>query len=311
MIKRILWLPLFVITILFPGKFKLVYSQIIINDSTEFSSSNLPIIFIDTDGQQIIDDERITANMGIIYNGAETRNNISDTFNEYNGNIAIELRGSMALLFPKKSYRFETHNDQGEDLNVSLLDMPSENDWILYAPFVDLSMIRNVLVYDISNDIGRYASRTRLCELVLNGNYQGVYVLMEKIKRDNNRVDIAAMNENDTAGDSLTGGYIIKIDKKQVSGIELDEIDEKIIEIHQEAERRDLRIPGSRIIAKKLYASGITRKKYSHQGIQKRIRKLRENGLIGHPDDNKDSAKRCTPDQIEDMDGEGKLKKKF
>jgi hypothetical protein len=191
-----------------------VQSQIMVNPETEFTSSNLPIIFIDTDGMEIEDALRIPANMGIIFNGQDNRNNITDPFNNYDGHIAIETRGSMAQSFPKKSYRFETQDSLGNDENASLLGMPSENDWILYAPFIDLSMIRNVLAYGISNDIGRYASRTHFCELILNDEYQGVYVLMEKIKRDNDRVDIARTDENDIAGDSLTGGYIIKLDKK-------------------------------------------------------------------------------------------------
>ena len=73
-------------------------------------------------------------------------------------------------------------------------------------------MIRNVLAYQLSNDMGRYASRTRYVELYLNGDYQGIYVLMEKIKRDNARVDISKLNPEEIEGDDLTGGYILKFD---------------------------------------------------------------------------------------------------
>ena len=66
--------------------------------------------------------------------------------------------------------------------------------------------------------LGRYASRTRFCEVVLNGEYQGIYVFMEKIKRDNNRVNVAKLNPDEITGDDLTGGYIIKIDKETGSG---------------------------------------------------------------------------------------------
>ena len=114
---------------------------------------------------------------------------------------------------PKKQYALETQDDLGNNLNVPLLGMPAENDWILYAPYSDKSLIRNVLAYKLSWDVGRYASRTRLCELVLNGDYRGLYVLMEKIKRDKNRVDISTLNPDEITGDDLTGGYIIKIDK--------------------------------------------------------------------------------------------------
>ncbi len=178
-----------------------------------FTSSNLPIIIIDTHGRPIVDDPRIQADMGIIYNGKGQRNYITDPWNHYDGKIGIELRGSTSQNFPKKPYRIETQDSLGANLNVSLFGMPKENDWVLHNPYSDKSLIRNVLAYKISNDIGRYASRTQLCEVIVNGAYQGVYVFMEKIKRDKNRVDIARLDEDDVAGDSLTGGYIIKIDK--------------------------------------------------------------------------------------------------
>ena len=181
--------------------------------SEYFNYSNLPIIEINTLGQNIVDDPRIVCDMGIIYNGEGAINYLSDPFKEYNGKISIEIRGSSSQGFPKKSYGFETQDSLGENLNVKLLGLPKENDWILYAPYSDKTLMRNVLTYKLGNDLGRYAPRTRFCELFINQDYQGVYVLMEKIKRDKNRVDISKLNEIDTTGDQLTGGYIIKIDK--------------------------------------------------------------------------------------------------
>jgi hypothetical protein len=181
--------------------------------TVNFTSSNLPILIIDTHGQEIMDAYRITADMGIIYNGPGQRNYMNDTWNNYNGTITIEYRGSSSQMFPKKPFRIETVDLAGNNLNVSLLGMPRENDWVLHNPYSDKSLLRNVLACKLSNDIGRYASRTRMCELVLNDEYQGVYVLMEKIKRDRYRVNIAEMDSDDVAGDSLTGGYILKIDK--------------------------------------------------------------------------------------------------
>ncbi len=188
-------------------------SFIRISDSMEFSSSNLPIIIIDTAGKEIPDAPRIAAHMGIIFNGTGYRNRITDSFNDYDGPITIELRGSSSLHFPKQQYRFETKDSEGSDKNVSLLGLPRENDWVFHGPYDDQSQMRNVLAFKLSNQIGRYAPRTRFCELVLNGNYRGIYVLMEKIKRDKNRVDIDKMTETDISGSALTGGYIIKIDK--------------------------------------------------------------------------------------------------
>jgi len=183
-----------------------------------FTSSNLPIVVINTFGQTIVDDPRIVCDMGIIDNGFGTINSISDPFNDYNGKISIEFRGSSSQSFPKKSYALETQDVNGNNNNVSLLGMPVENDWILYAPYSDKSLMRNFLTFDLGRKMGSYSPRTVYCELVVNGDYKGIYILMEKIKRDNDRVDIAKLDADDLAGDSLTGGYIIKVDKYTGTG---------------------------------------------------------------------------------------------
>jgi hypothetical protein len=176
-------------------------------------TSNLPIVLIDTRGQGIPSDRKITADMGVVDNGPGARNAEDDPFGGFAGLIGIETRGSTSQSYPKKQYAFETRNPDGSSLNTALLGMPAENDWILYAPFTDRSLMRDVLVYRLSNAMGRYAPRSRYCELVLNGEYRGVYVLLEKIKRDRNRVAVSELRPEENAGDSLTGGYIIKVDK--------------------------------------------------------------------------------------------------
>lgn len=176
-------------------------------------STNLPLVKINTNGQTILDDIRIVADMEIIYNGPNAINHYSDFPNNYNNKISIEKRGSSSQMFPKKSYSIETQDVFGNNNNVSLIDMPAENDWVLYAPYSDKSLMRNVITYKLGGEMMNYAPRTQFCELILNDEYVGVYVLTEKIKRDNNRVDIAKLDSDDLAGDSLTGGYIVKIDK--------------------------------------------------------------------------------------------------
>ena len=116
-------------------------------------------------------------------------------------------------MFPKKSFSFELQDSTGEKLNMPLMGLPEENDWILHAHYSDKTCIRNVLTYKLARDMGEYASRTRYCEVFLNGNYFGLYSLMEKIKQDKNRVDIAKLKPEDISGDDLTGGYILRVDK--------------------------------------------------------------------------------------------------
>lgn len=179
---------------------------------SDFTSSNLPIVIIDTYGQTIHNEPRIIAGMKIIYNGPGNRNNLTDPANVYDGIVGIEIRGRYSASLPQKSYNFETRDSQGENLNVSLLGMPEENDWVLLENYSDKSFLRNVLAFEIFRKMGHYAPRYRFCEVVLNDEYQGIYILCEKIKQDKNRVNINKLNPDENTGDDLTGGYIFKTD---------------------------------------------------------------------------------------------------
>jgi hypothetical protein len=184
-----------------------------------FSSSNLPIVVINTvGGASIPDDPKIDATMGIIYNGVAVRNYLTDPYNEYNGDIGIERRGSSSGGFPKKAWGLETRDPSGLSTDVSIFDMAYDNDWVLYAPYSDKSLLRNVLTYKMGWDTERYAPRTKLCEVVLNGEYQGVYVFTEKIKRKDGKVGNNDIEPQDISGNELTGDYILKVDKTTAGG---------------------------------------------------------------------------------------------
>jgi hypothetical protein len=186
---------------------RISYSQV------NLTSSNLPIVLIDTRGQEIPNEPKIPATMRIVDNGAGQRNEITGPYNDYDGNIGIEIRGSSSTMFEKKSYGLEIWDENLNDTIASILGMPEEEDWVLHGPYSDKSLMRNFLTFKLGRDLGRYASRTRFFELVLNNDYRGVYVFMEKIKRDRYRVDIADLGPDENTGDDLTGGYIVKLDK--------------------------------------------------------------------------------------------------
>ncbi len=178
-----------------------------------FTSSDLPIVLINTQGGvPIVDDPRVVANMAVIDNGPGNMNYVTDPPTNYDGRIEIEIRGSTSQQYPKKNYGFETQDSMGLNLNVALLGMPIENDWILYGPYPDKTCIRNVLTFHLAREMGHYASNTRYCELVVNGDYRGLYVMMERIKRDLNRVNILDIHDP-LFNDTITGGYIMKVDK--------------------------------------------------------------------------------------------------
>jgi uncharacterized membrane protein YgcG len=137
---------------------------------------------------------------------------VTDPANGYDGNIKIKLRGNSSLFFDQKRFTFETVTAEGKANNVELLGMPSDNDWVLLAPYNDVSMMRDVFAFDMWNNMGHWAPRTRYCEVVMNGKYIGVYILCEKIKRGENRINISKLKKTDTEGIDLTGGYIVRID---------------------------------------------------------------------------------------------------
>ena len=187
--------------------------------SIVLDSSKLPICIIETRGKTIVNEPRIRAYLKVINNGPGNTNYTKQPTFEYNNSIDIEIRGNSSQAYPQKQYGFELKDSlSGDDIAVSLLGMPEEEDWILYAPYNDVSLLRNVLTYHLWSEMGHWAPRTRYCELILNGSYKGIYILVEKIKRDKNRVDIAKMNPEDTSGTELTGGYIMKIDKSNNPG---------------------------------------------------------------------------------------------
>ena len=117
-----------------------------------------------------------------------TTNTVKGSPNGYDGVAAINVRGQSSSRFAKKSYTVELRDEKGKSRNEKLLGMPAENDWALYASHNDKSLMRNVIAYRAARRLGGWAARTKYVELVLNGRYQGVYILMETVKFDRGRV---------------------------------------------------------------------------------------------------------------------------
>ena len=195
-------------------------------DAQTFTDSNLPIVIINTDinpvtgrPAEIPDEPKIPAIMKIIFKPDGSRNYITDQNNReflnYNGRIGIEKRGSSSQSLPKKPYGLTTlKEDKVTNNNVSILGMPAENDWVLNSIAYDPSLIRNYLSYDLARSTGNYAARGKYCEVVINGDYKGLYIFMEKLKIDSERIDIVKMNNTDNYAPEITGGYVTKADKK-------------------------------------------------------------------------------------------------
>ena len=189
------------------GTFKLCVRDL---GTVQLDSSRLPIVLLQASGQVIPEGTKIDIPMQIKYNGPNAMTYRNGPANVYNGMIGIEIRGASSTSFNQKPYGIETRNGNGGNLNVSLLGMPMENDWVLLSNYNDRSLLRNVLAHQIFTAMGHYSPRMHLCEVMLDTVYKGIYLLGEKIKTDNGRVSIAKLQYIDTVGDELTGGYILQ-----------------------------------------------------------------------------------------------------
>jgi hypothetical protein len=129
--------------------------------------------------------------------------------------LGIEVRGNSSAGFPQKPYGIEIRDALGEALPVSLFGLPREADFVLHSCYADKTCMRNALTYALARETavpqGRWAPRTRWVEITIDGRYQGLYLLVEKIKRDKNRVAIAEPAATAAAGD-ITGGYILSFE---------------------------------------------------------------------------------------------------
>jgi CotH kinase protein len=112
----------------------------------------------------------------------------------YQGITAIERRGRSSLQYDKPNYSFELRDSDGSNNPVDLMGMGEDEDWILDGSWIDRSFVRNQLVNDLFSSFSseRFAPQGRFCELLLNDEYQGIYRLVERIKRADSRLNLPA-----------------------------------------------------------------------------------------------------------------------
>lgn len=175
-----------------------------------FQQSTLPIIEINTQNQVINNYTKALVEFKTFDQASGVNNFQSDT-PSYHAKALIEWQGWSSPGFPKKNFDIDLVDQQGNKIDAPLLGMPSENDWVLKGEFLDRTLIKNSLVFDLFGKMGQYAPRTRLCEVVLDGEYIGVYTLQEKIKRNNERVKIDALSPGELTLPALSGGYIFEM----------------------------------------------------------------------------------------------------
>lgn len=181
-------------------------------------TSNLPLVVINTHGRPILREPH-TKVFARFISPSDGRTHLTGAA-DYSGPAEMHLRGSSTLKFPKHSYSFTAVNEKSEHQKVSIFGMPKDSDWVLYAPYQDKTLMRDVLAYELSAKMGHYSVRTKFVEVFINssggkitrGDYAGVYVFEEKIKRGKERVNIEQLTAKDNTEPKISGGYIFKRD---------------------------------------------------------------------------------------------------
>lgn len=163
-------------------------------------ATGLPLVYVYTEGAAPIlnKDDYVPGTIKIYP---------TDGGDVFTGEMGIRGRGNTTWTLPKKPYRVKLGTA------ASVLGMPSDKDWVLLANHSDKSLMRNSLAYYLGANMNfMYTPRTTHVDLVLNGVYQGNYVLGEHIKVDKDRVNIEELGEEDIGEDVITGGYFLELD---------------------------------------------------------------------------------------------------
>lgn len=181
-----------------------------VKTTTSEYQTHLPIVKINTFGQEIVNpvkvDEHTMATIEII-DQANQMNHLDDE-SSVKTSTQISIRGNSSRFFEKKSYRL--HFIEGQQVNkLSVMNMPKNDEWILNGPFLDKSLMRNYLMMNLSSEIMGYAPRVRYCEVFINEEYQGLYLMMEPINQGEKRVPITKAKDD---GYPYTS-YIIQMDR--------------------------------------------------------------------------------------------------
>lgn len=163
--------------------------------------TGLPILYLTTAAAVTSKDDYVTGSLII---------NANSQYPQIKQNIALNIKGhgnTTWTLFPKKPYRLKFSS------KADLLGMPAAKNWILLANYDDKTLMRTTLAFDLGTKIGADWTPTyRPVEVVMNGVYQGSYLLTSFVEVDPNRVNISELNSGSTPADQVSGGYLLQID---------------------------------------------------------------------------------------------------
>lgn len=196
------------------------------NHGKDVFCTHLPLVIIDTFGKEITGKAIKNANGETIYTTAEdgsdeitariqisdnpTENNHLDSAPAVSSDMRIHVRGNSSRAFDKPGYAIKLITADGGNNPQSVMGMDAHHEWVLHGPFIDKTLIRNYMWYNIAGETMDYAPNVRFCEVILNGEYQGIYVMTENITagEDGARLDLSVDKKDNTFS-----GYLLRLDR--------------------------------------------------------------------------------------------------
>lgn len=172
-------------------------------------ATTLPVVYIDTDDEMILKETKTNIKLAIGYSDGEAYSVLEEPSEAYYAKINHRGASSYSQ-FEKKQYRVEFYKDGKfkKKQNIGFLGMAENSEWVLNGPYLDKTLMRNKLVYDLGREVMEWAPDSRYCELFLNGEYQGVYLAVEPVSVGDGRLRLSKFG-------LLSGStaYIVKRDR--------------------------------------------------------------------------------------------------
>ena len=186
--------------------------------------THLPLVVIDTNGVEIPgkayhdsdgtdsfmlgpNGEDEIAGKVLIYDN-DSRNNHLDDEPKVDSSMLIHVRGNSSRFFDKPGYSIRLTDEDGKQNNVSVMGMGKHHEWVLHGPYLDKTLIRNYMWYNIAGQIMDYAPEVRFCEVFVNGEYRGLYVMCESITAGSDRLQLKVNKKDNTFT-----GYLLRLDR--------------------------------------------------------------------------------------------------
>ena len=189
--------------------------------------THLPLVLIDTQGEEIpgepigtsaggpdlgftLTEEgeaMLSAHITVIW-GDDSNHHPSDE-PDLESEMLIRVRGNSSRYFDKKGYLIRLTDGDGAYRNEEMMGMDTHYEWALHGPYLDKTLIRNYMWYNLAGEIMDCAPNVRFCEVMVNGEYKGVYVMTETITNGED----ARLNISEPIDGTTKTGYALRLDR--------------------------------------------------------------------------------------------------